>query len=207
MLFTKAAFCISSLILLASAQEPEAAFRGLTGPGSGRSRTPHSTSSKLMSRRDLNKRCTGSCEECFGDGYTLCPGSSIYCYLPGDDYYGLDSCSSDSYDSSPTTSADSSAPTSSSTSGIDELCYETGATCTSCFGPTYLECPDGYHCYDPADSLYDTCPDDDTTTSSGDNATTVSSCEELWGAGNIPCGSDSCYNPDIGESCCAEGCE
>jgi len=27
----------------------------------------------------------------------------------------------------------------------------------------------------------------------------------MYGDGNIPCGSDACYNPDIGESCCAGG--
>ena len=210
MLFTNVALCVSFLILLAAAQDSEATFKGLS-PQGGRGRRPTSTN-KLMARRDLEKRCTGTCEVCFGSGYTLCPGSDLYCYLPGDASYGLDSCSSDSSsDDLFTSSATASAPTSTSTAinGMDDLCYETGATCTSCFGPTYQQCPDGYHCYDPADPLYDTCPDASSTSggsNGSDRSTTTSSCADLYGDGNIPCGSDACYNPDAGESCCAEGC-
>ncbi|KIX98891.1 uncharacterized protein Z520_05352 [Fonsecaea multimorphosa CBS 102226] len=206
MLFSQALF-FSSLILLASAQG-DAVFKGL--PGQGRSRTPTSTS-KLMSRRDLEKRCVGTCEECFGAGYTLCPGSDIFCYLPGDATYGLDSCSSDGSDGSDsglvtTSTASASAPTSTSTSGVDDLCYQTGATCVSCFGPGYLECPDGYHCYNPSDPSYDTCPSDGSSSSGSDNGnSTTPSCSDLYGDGNIPCGTDSCYDPDAGESCCAGG--
>ncbi len=209
MLFTKAALCISSLILLTSAQEPEDAIvKGLT---SGRTRTPISTS-KLMTR-SLDKRCSGSCEECFGSGYTLCPGSSIFCYLPGDDFYGIESCSTDSSDtgSSYTTSADASTSTSTSSSGYDDICSQTGATCTSCFGSGYLECADGYHCYNPDDPQYDTCPDDSTGSSdsgsSGSSGSSNSSCADTYGAGNIACGTDSCYNPEDGEVCCQDGCE
>ncbi|KIW87672.1 uncharacterized protein Z519_11646 [Cladophialophora bantiana CBS 173.52] len=202
MLFTRT-LLFSSLILLATAQS-DAVFKGL--PGSGRTRTPTSTS-KLMSRRDLQKRCIGTCEECFGAGYTLCPGSDLYCYLPGDATYGLDSCSADSSDGSDTTAtASASEPTSTSTSGIDDICYQAGATCVSCFGAGYLDCPDGYHCYNPNDPLYDTCPDDGSSSGSSSNGTTTaSSCADLYGDGNIPCGTDSCYNPDAGESCCAGG--
>ncbi|KIX01592.1 uncharacterized protein Z518_09318 [Rhinocladiella mackenziei CBS 650.93] len=203
MLFGQTALFLSSLVLLASAQEPEdAIIKGLTP---GRTRLPTSTN-KLMSR-SLDKRCTGSCEECFGDGYTLCPDSSIYCYLPGDSYYGLDSCPGSST-TDYTSSAAASTPTSTSSSGVDDICYETGATCTSCFGPTYLECPDGYHCYDPNDPLYDTCPDDDDTdtSSSGDSSDSSSTtCADIYGAGSVPCGDDSCYNPDEGDVCCADG--
>ncbi|KAK5048369.1 hypothetical protein LTR84_006039 [Exophiala bonariae] len=199
MLFTKAALTVSSLILLVAAQEPDDAFYRSLKPSFGRTPT---TTSRLLKTRDLDKRCTGSCEECFGDGYTLCPGSSIYCYLPGDSSYGLDSCSSD-YSSDSTSTA--SAPASTSTAyGTDELCYQTGATCTSCFGPTYLDCPDGYHCYDPNDPLYDTCPEDDDssdTTSSGSGST----CADVYGSGSIPCGDDSCYNPGDGDVCCDDG--
>ncbi|KIW23036.1 uncharacterized protein PV07_11268 [Cladophialophora immunda] len=206
MLFTRTLF-FSSLVLLATAQG-DAIFKGL--PGQGRTRTPTSTS-RLMSRRDLDKRCVGTCEECFGAGYTLCPGSDIYCYLPGDEYYGLDSCSSDGSDGSDsglltTSTASAPASTSTSTSGIDDICYQAGATCVSCFGAGYLDCPDGYHCYNPSDPLYDTCPDDGSSSGGSDNGTTTtSSCADLYGDGNIPCGSDSCYNPDAGESCCAGG--
>jgi len=81
----------------------------------------------------------------------------------------------------------------------------------SCFGPTYIDCPDGYHCYDPTDPNYDTCPDD--TSSSGGSSsggssggtTTTASCAAQWGEGNIPCGTDGCYDPTIGESCCSGG--
>ncbi|ETI26252.1 hypothetical protein G647_03029 [Cladophialophora carrionii CBS 160.54] len=217
MFFPKAALVFSSLVLLATAKpsESDASSKGLS-PNPGHGRTLNPSSAKLMFKRDLTKRCTGTCEECFGDGYTLCPGSAIYCYLPGDSSYGLDSCSSDSSSSSSSDSDTSS----SDTTGIDDLCYEVGATCQSCFGSSYLECPDGYHCYDPTDPQYDTCPEDSTSssggsstsggsggssTSSGGTTETTSSCAAKWGAGNIPCGSDGCYNPDIGESCCAGG--
>lgn len=206
MLFTKAALCLSSLVLLASAQEfDDASLKGLTPLFS---RTPTTTSSRLLMSRDLHKRCTGSCEDCFGDGYTLCPDSSIYCYLPGDDYYGIDSCTS-SGSGSGTATASSSASTSTSTSGTDDICYETSATCASCFGPTYIDCPDGYHCYDPNDPLYDTCPDDDSSSgSSGSGGSSNSSdttCEDVYGSGSVPCGDDSCYNPDDGDVCCTDG--
>ena len=213
MLFTKVAFAISSLAVLTAAQDADASSKGISP---GRGRTPNPTSSKLMFKRDLNKRCTGSCEECFGSGYTLCPGSEIFCYLPGDASYGLDSCTSDGSGSDTTPTASASAPASTSTSsstGIDDLCSQVGATCVSCFGPTYLECSDGYHCYDPNDPNYDTCPDNSTSSggsSSGGSsggATTTSSCAAEWGEGNIPCGTDGCYDPTIGESCCAGGCK
>ena len=209
MLFTKAALIFSSLILLAAAQDADASSKGLSP---GRGRTPNPTSTKTMFKRDLIKRCTGSCEECFGSGYTLCPGSSIFCYLPGDSSYGLDSCTNDgSSGTTPTASAPASTSTSGST-GIDDLCYQTGATCQSCFGSSYIECPDGYHCYDPTDPQYDTCPDDSTGSggsggSSSGGATTTESCAEKWGDGNIPCGTDGCYDPTIGETCCSDGCK
>jgi hypothetical protein len=219
MFIPKAALIFSSLLtLLANAQsydsDSDASSKGLAP---GRGRTPNPTSTKLMFKRDLTKRCTGSCEECFGTGYTLCPGSEIYCYLPGDATYGLDSCSSDgsSTDSTATASAPASTSTDTGSTGVDDLCYQTGATCQSCFGASYLECPDGYHCYDPTDPQYDTCPEDTSSSSgsdggsssSGGGTTTTSSCAAQWGEGNIPCGSDGCYNPDIGESCCAGGCK
>jgi hypothetical protein len=132
MLFTKVALIVSSLAVLAAAQEADASSKGLTS-GRGRSTNPNAAG-RLMSKRDLEKRCTGTCEECFGSGYTLCPGSSIFCYLPGDATYGLDSCSSDSYDSTPTTTASSSSST--GITGVDDICSQAGATCQSCFGPT-----------------------------------------------------------------------
>ncbi|KIW19944.1 hypothetical protein PV08_00519 [Exophiala spinifera] len=207
MLFTKAALCLSSLVVLVSAQEPDAA--SLKGLDVGRTRTPTSTN-RLMTR-SLDKRCTGSCTECFGAGYTLCPGSSIFCYLPGDEYYGLDSCSSGdtgtgSDSATSTAAASPSSSTSTSTSGGTDICSQVGATCVSCFGSGYMECSDGYHCYNPNDPDYDTCPDDTTGGSDGGSGgTTDSSCAAKWGAGNIACGSTGCYNPDEGEICCEDG--
>jgi hypothetical protein len=217
MLFTKAAVIFSSLVAIAAAQDADAGSKGLT-PGHGRSPNP-SASAKLMTKRDLTKRCTGSCASCFGAGYTECPNSDIFCYLPGDATYGLDSCYSDgsSSDGTPTSTASSSSSTDTSGSGVDDICYQTGATCASCFGPTYIECPDGYHCYDPNDPQYDTCPDDGSSSSGGSSSggsssggggsTTTTSCSDLYGDGNIPCGSTGCYNPDDGETCCSDGCK
>jgi hypothetical protein len=151
MLFSTIALT-ASLAILASAQDIAAGSKTLIPSGG-------SSSSRLLLARDLEKRCTGSCSECFGSGYTLCPDSLIFCYLPGDSNYGLDSCSLDFGSSgssgSLTSSATYSAPTSTSTGGL---------------------------------------------TGSG------SSCSDQYGPGNIDCGSDACYNPDIGESCCAGGC-
>lgn len=207
MLLTKVALCLSSLVFLASAQEADDAT--LKGLDVGRTRA--STSNNRLMTRSLDKRCTGSCSECFGAGYTLCPGSSIFCYLPGDDYYGLDSCSSGSSGSgsgSATGTATASASTSTSTSDGTDICSQVGATCVSCFGSGYMECSDGYHCYNPNDPDYATCPDDGTGSSSGGSGnTTDSSCAAKWGAGNIACGSTGCYNPDDGEVCCEDGCK
>jgi hypothetical protein len=100
--------------------------------------TPNST---LRSRDLFKRQCEGTCSECFGSGYTLCPGSTYYCYLPGDSLYGLDSCSSDSDSSS------SPEPTSTGSAGDSDFCSGTGATCVSCFGAGYLDCPDNYHWY------------------------------------------------------------
>lgn len=98
--------------------------------------TPNST---LRSRDLFRRQCEGTCEECFGSGYTLCPGSSYYCYLPGDSLYGLDSCSTD------TSSAPE--PTSTGSAGDSDFCSGASATCVSCFGEGYLDCPDNYHWY------------------------------------------------------------
>ena len=58
------------------------------------------TPTTTLRTRDLSKRCQGTCEECFGAGYTQCPSSDYYCYKPGDEYYGIDSCTSDGSSSS-----------------------------------------------------------------------------------------------------------
>ncbi|EHY59678.1 hypothetical protein HRR83_001046 [Exophiala dermatitidis] len=206
MLFVKAALGISSLIVLAAAQEPVDAIRKTLTPGF--SKVPANTNQLLS--RSLDKRCSGSCAQCFGDGYTLCPGSTLYCYLPGDSLYGLDSCTSSTGSSggsgsggSSGGSATASAPASSST-GTDTLCTQKGATCKSCFGSTFQDCPDGFHCYDPNDPLYNTCPDSGST-GSGSGSTTTSQCEAQFGSGSEPCGTDACYNPGEGDVCCQDG--
>ena len=212
MLLIKVALVASSFVIFTTAQDADAGSKGLT-PGRGRTPNP-SVSGKLMTKRDLTKRCEGTCVACFGAGYTECPNSDLYCYLPGDSTYGLNSCYGDGSSSGDTT-ATASAPSSTSTgtAGADDICQQKGSTCVSCFGPTYLQCPDGYHCYDPNDPKYDTCPDGSSSSSGGSSSggggsnTTATSCANLYGVEHIPCGTDACYDPDKGESCCAEGCK
>lgn len=134
---------------------------------------PDQSPSNILRRStiELQKRCVGDCVSCFGDGYTECPGSSYYCYKPGDTYYGLESCSSTGSGSSDSGSSASAAPTSdsspsSSGSGgfnysIPEFCSSGGGDCKTCFGSTYVKCPnDDFWCYDPNNSTT-TCPSDD----------------------------------------------
>ncbi|EXJ78267.1 hypothetical protein A1O3_09428 [Capronia epimyces CBS 606.96] len=134
MLFTKPALALGSapLVLLVSAQEPVDAVHHPLIPAL--SKVPAVTTNLMP--RSLDKRCSGSCEECFGTGYILCPDSSLYCYLPGDSYYGLDSCpgSSDSSASAGATSAASAtvpAASATSISGIDDICSQTVTTVTT----------------------------------------------------------------------------
>jgi hypothetical protein len=35
--------------------------------------------------------------------------------------------------------------------GFENTCIEFKATCQGCFGPGYVQCPDGVHCYYPND--------------------------------------------------------
>lgn len=91
----------------------------------------------------------GTCSECFGSGYTLCPSSSITCYLPGDSIYGLDSCDS----SSSSTGSDPAYPTTTGSAGAADVCSGVAATCVSCFGAGYLDCGNGVDCYNPAGKL------------------------------------------------------
>lgn len=133
---------------------------------------PDQSPSNILRRStiELQKRCVGDCVSCFGDGYTECPGSSYYCYKPGDTYYGLESCSSTGSGSSDSGSSASAAPTSDSSSSsgsggfnysIPEFCSSGGGDCKTCFGSTYVKCPnDDFWCYDPNNSTT-TCPSDD----------------------------------------------
>ena len=98
----------------------------------------------LSPRSLLQKRCQGTCEECFGAGYTECPGSDYYCYLPGDAEYGIDSCSSTGSSYTSTTAAAS--PTTTGSAGNSDYCSGPDATCVTCFGPGYLQCSDGISC-------------------------------------------------------------
>jgi len=51
--------------------------------------------------------CYGECDECFGTGFTRCPGNSTLCHKPGDDCYPMRMCS-ENYDSDSDTSGSSS---------------------------------------------------------------------------------------------------
>merc|ERR1712070_551175 len=51
--------------------------------------------------------CYGECDECFGTGFTRCPGNSTLCHNPGNDCYPMEMCS-ENYDSDSDTSGSSS---------------------------------------------------------------------------------------------------
>lgn len=51
--------------------------------------------------------CYGECDECFGTGFTRCPGNSTLCHKPGDDCYPMRMCS-ENYDSDSDASGSSS---------------------------------------------------------------------------------------------------
>ncbi|ETN36854.1 uncharacterized protein HMPREF1541_07841 [Cyphellophora europaea CBS 101466] len=147
------------------------AVSSLLALSSALSRVPTGNSPPQLVARSLEERdtCSGTCAQCFGSGYTLCPSSSIFCYKPGDADYGLDSCpySSSSGSDSASASTDtytSSYPTSTGSAGDSDFCSEKGATCVGCFGAGYLDCGDDVHCYNPNDPQYDTCPDGSTPT-------------------------------------------
>ncbi|KAL6246040.1 hypothetical protein RBB50_007193 [Rhinocladiella similis] len=196
---------LTSLARLAVGQEPhDASHRDIT---TSLLRLPK-TVLHLMGRsleKDIKKRCSGTCAQCFGTGYTLCPDSDSVCYLPGDYSYGLSSCPG--YGGTSTSGAVA-APSPSSADGFGtQYCSKPGATCVNCFGAGYLSCPDGVYCYNPNDPNYDTCPD--TSGGGGGGSTGGGSlqeeCVNQFGSGSVPCGSQSCYNPSAGESCCQDG--
>ena len=190
---------LSTLLLAAFAQED--ALKK-PSPAGGLSRTGRpGVSRRDISDNPLSKRCSGSCAECFGSGYTLCPGSTLFCYLPGDSSYGIDSCTGHSGSGSGTTTASAAGSTSTGSAGNSDYCSGAYATCVSCFGAGYLDCGDGINCYNPSDPNYDTCPAGTTSGGSGSS----SSCASQYGSGSVPCGSDSCYNPTEGDICCQNG--
>lgn len=118
-----------------------AALMGLCAANDAAIKKPNSAFTKVAPKtqpvaRSLAERddfCSGTCVQCFGAGYILCPGSSLYCYSPGDPTYGIDSCPSDTSD---TISTAQPTPT-----GSTDYCY--GKSCASCFGAGYLACSDG----------------------------------------------------------------
>lgn len=96
--------------------------------------------------------------------------------------------------------------------GGSNFCSGVGATCATCFGPGYVQCPDGIYCYNPS------VPGSDCTTSSGsgsglgydlgsgfDICYDHPTCASCFGSGYIKCPgvSDTCYNPNDPTSVCS----
>jgi hypothetical protein len=168
----------------------------------------------------LQKRCTGSCSECFGDGYQECASSSSICFKPGDAQHGEDTCSSSG-------TVDSTTPT----TPTSDFCTSGG--CAACFGDGYQDCPDSsLYCYKPGDSLHglDSCTSDtgsptssttpDSSPSSADFNTTSTDfcdsgdfdCKRCFGQTYTPCPDSSqsastnyCYDPNNSTSICPDG--
>lgn len=181
---------------------------------------------------NLHKRCFGSCEECFGQGYQECASSSSLCFKPGDPQHGEESCSS-SGTTVPTT------PT------ID---YCSTGSCEACFGAGSTECPGSTsQCYTPGDSKsgIESCSSsgsdssgttpssssdspvpsassDSSITSGSDSSTTSGSnitstdfcdnggfdCKRCFGSTFIPCPdapNSYCYDPNNSTSICPDG--
>lgn len=139
----------STVLALSSAQEGKKHSVGFT-------KVPANENLQVKPRSlEERQTCSGTCAECFGSGYTLCPGSSLFCYKPGDPLYGLDSCSGSSTgsDSTDTYTSSSYVPTSTGSAGDSNFCSGTTATCVTCFGAGYLDCGDGINCYNP-DGLF-----------------------------------------------------
>ncbi len=181
----------------------------------GRKTKPVKTSKRAVpSLLDRRQTCQGTCKTCFGPTYTDCPGGSIYCWDPtqGD---SASQCSAQSSGGGSPSTPTSSAAESSATGGTTDTCYQKGADCVSCFGAGSVSCPSGsyYDCYKPAQySQVDGCNKDGAGApgASGSGAPAPSStssanqCEASYGAGNVLCGKDACYNPGRG-ACCSDG--
>lgn len=144
---------------------------------------------------DRRQSCTGTCQFCFGDTYLDCPDDSSLCYDPADGAPSDDCISSGG-----------GTPTGPPSSGETETCNG-GGSCVICFGAGYLDCPIGadLDCYDPAVYSESFGCYDEAAPPATSSASSSSQCETLYGPGNIPCASGSCYNPDVGESCCDDG--
>ena len=164
--------------------------------------------------------CRGSCEYCFGSGYTLCPSSTITCYKPGDSNYGLESCpygsGGGSSGSATTTRASVISSAVSSATGADytipSLCSNGGSNCASCFGSGYIPCDgDPKNCHKPSDPD-SVCPGQGSGSSSGSGSVSGSGsgsngdgCSRTYGSSYVPCGNSDCYAPSLGETCCQDG--
>ncbi|EGD96186.1 hypothetical protein TESG_03639 [Trichophyton tonsurans CBS 112818] len=167
--------------------------------------------SNIFARASGDEHCSGrgvTCQSCFGSGFKECPDDSSKCYNPDDPKYS--SCSSSSGGSS----GGSSSGSSGGSSGGSDSCSGRGVTCQSCFGSGYKECPnDSTKCYNPDDPKYSSCDPSsgsggsggsggNSGGSGGSGGPTDESCARQYGTGNKVCGTDSCYNPTVGETCC-----
>lgn len=171
----------------------------------------------------LHKRCSGSCEECFGQGYQECASSSSICFKPGDSLHGEETCSDSG--TIPTVP-------------ITDYCSD--GSCEQCFGTGSTECPGSTsQCYTPGDSLSgiescsssgssssDTTPSSssdiptssaasDSSSTSGSNITSTDfcdnggfDCKRCFGNTYIPCPdapTSYCYDPNNSTNVCPDG--
>lgn len=161
---------------------------------------------------DTRQSCSGTCKTCFGSTYIDCPDSDYFCYDPAQGP-ASSQCSGGTSPPSQTSAARPGA-----TGTGTETCSQKGASCQTCFGAGSVNCPAGsyYDCYEPAErSEADGCnkagsgpPAPGSTGSVPPSPSPTggsSQCAAQYGAGNILCGQDSCYNPTVGESCCGDG--
>lgn len=174
---------------------------------------------------NLHKRCVGSCEACFGQGYQECASSSSICFKPGDLQHGEETCSSSG--------------TTVPTVPITDYCSD--GSCEQCFGAGSTECPGSTsQCYTPGDSKSgiescsssgsssssETTPSassdvpapstgSDSSSTSGSNITSTDfcdnggfDCKRCFGNSYIPCPdapTSYCYDPNNSTSVCPDG--
>lgn len=197
-------FCLALAASVVADLDPQISPLGL--------RSKHGKTSKRAISSLLDKRevCEGTCQICFGPNYTKCPDSFFFCYDPTQGS-ASSQCSlfgdAGSSGSSPTRTS-SRSPAATET----ESCYKKGANCQSCFGAGFVSCPSGsdLDCYEPAQmSEAEGCNESGSGGSAPPAPSSTgssNSCETQYGAGNVPCGQDGCYNPGDGEICCGDGC-
>ena len=178
-----------------------------------KTKTVKNSKRAFSSLLETRESCRGTCQTCFGPTYIECPDSNNYCYDPTKGAPS-DQCSAGGGGSTPPTPTASTSP---GAIGTTDTCFQKGATCQTCFGSGSVNCPSGsyYDCYEPAQhSEAEGCNKAGGGGSGGGGGAPAptpspsgssNSCEASYGAGNIPCGQSSCYNPDQGESCCGDG--